>query len=815
MAIDIQPTIALYRSDGMKKADLQIHSLDVTETLDFSADSISISAKGDIPVVVGDTVRASLTDTRQVPAQTKNFGTYEVIDSRVNHIPVYTTINGNKVFDHAAFVDSFVAFLDSALSRIPVWSTQTRAAYPIQTRWEDIIHPSTATDAAPHLLQLIKDAVLEGEKPSYSRVVNVLKSYAFELRHFTGIPPSGTLRFTHDGENYGIVPINQTVGTHSFAAEELVPYQAKYNYKELADNDLMREIEFSVPVRASLPTDALEVGQSQVTYSGGTVGPKVVMKSAINPYEGVIALEGERLRRLFTNQELTFSTALRMDGAEVRNQPLIPSAPLNVLQGKVWKIIKKVFRYATNSASIDYTCTAIPVHTDFHLQSPEPFNGTFPPAYTVPGLPSINVGRWSLTNNRLEFFQPDGNGLITADEGGRFTAWINVAPTESEIRTRASITKTTIIVKQGTEVKLRKIQEGRARSFLFKDGIQGTRYTVEVTFANNFGEGPTATQDIMTLTGGRPIVDITSLVPKIVAQQAPFVLDEIQGKYAEALGGIPTDSAGVDTIAWALLAAAGIGTAAVAGLGTATLVGIGIAGGVVAGGIIGGIGTFVIIIGPLAVFGTVSGAQIAISVTVGGSLLGVLGISIGALIISAGTTLGLAFIAAAITSALLSSERHGAIINAGVNGNGYRILRIRVQGRSRDNATANWGGWDDAGSGALSGSVLQVEHSNDAGTLATMLQDANFSDQDIQAVNRNTTKQGQYRVAAITSVNEGIQNDDAQLEANQDWSYSRIFNYRDFFHLWVDVVTGEIRRDNFGGEAPVLIPVNKLTGEPS
>ena len=134
-----------------------------------------------------DAVSVNLTARDARTSVSRDFGAYRVVDVSIQRIPDVTTIHASREWNTPGMVNSALDALESAyaVADMPNESLAMPAAqrelYPIQARWDAILHPPTARADAPSFWRHLRDSILEGATPTFARFRDTLAAFGLEL----------------------------------------------------------------------------------------------------------------------------------------------------------------------------------------------------------------------------------------------------------------------------------------------------------------------------------------------------------------------------------------------------------------------------------------------------------------------------------------------------------------------------------------------------------------------------------------------------------------------------------------------------------
>jgi len=161
--------------------------------------------------------------------------------------------------------------------------------------------------------------------------------------------------------------------------------------------------------------------------------------------------------------------------------------------------------------------------------------------------------------------------------------------------------------------------------------------------------------------------------------------------------------------------------------------------------------------------------------------------------------------------AIHDPHHYGFVLTGTVDGKGRPIERIRVQYQQRypnDPDYPNWNNTRDVWQNAATsggGAFQSASAENEIITRVAFIHFAPMSDTEISS-GPTTSDWIRFRVAGITELNRGIADDDAALQTAGDWTYLNAIRYRDYFGIWVNVVTAAVEN------TPETQPVHISTG---
>ena len=773
-------------------------SMSVSESSIPGADTARVTLTGVTAIASADMIDVALIDGTVEPAVTRDFGLFEIASEQTSQPAGTTTLQLRRVFDERGFVETMI---DDALGG-GAWPPARRAAYPFHLRWERLLRPTTAVAGSPGLFDAIRERMERGQTPSLRHAVSVLAEFGLEIwRTENGDERQlGLSAFAFDGSDYAIVPmwhVRNALAT-AIAENEFAPRDADASTssaRERPDEHLDREIRVS--------TSSETGDDTRTVHTGGTRKPAVILKDPrLDEYHAAVAIEGERVRRYMTNRTGRVNALLDAT-RRLRDHVSLPAR----FGGGNWTVVGIDRQYTPTSASqtLHLRARRTPTNAQIYANSPAPFNAEsgWVPYRTVPNAPTLALINWNAATEANDVVIPSGDDpTVTSTDGGGFLIRIQSPATAG---VSLPVTETNVNVLDGTELVYIDRVEGHAARYLWRDGEAGTTYTVRVSLGNRWGESAPSTITVALPLNGRPAPIIGSMIPKIIADQAPYVADEAYAAYQNALGEYDTGAsnglAAVAAIA-AVIALPGIvfaGSAALAVLLTA--LGGGTAFILTSTGVL-----LPITIGGFAALLSVSATNFTFFVVIGSGapiiyiqlLTATLVSAVASIAIAAFAILGLA------AYIVLAARRDGIVLSGIADGNGYAIRRVRVQHRKRATSASGWGGWEDTAS-VGGGSDLQVRAENPSATRASFVQLASFTQAEIN-VGSASTQEIQFRVAVITSVNMGIEDNNDALHTRGDWLYSKIMRYADCFRLWVNVEDGSVER------APVIRDTDPTTG---
>ena len=749
-------------------------------------------------------VSVTATDLTSTPAINRTWSGYRIHSVKKLLVGPRTEIEARRFIDLRALAGDVLDHLrDGAL-------TQTLSGlYPLQTRWDGIIRPIGAVPNTPHIWAHIADEIERGGDPDWGRLKSGLARFGLEVWILDSLAdaPAGTIRLTAAGTPCAVVPLNYRAlvpqpndpqGNPQPSLPKSLPVSGAdadagtvISYADAADERLTRRIRYSVPVERAGAEKAQEIATAgepvtRAIYEGGTTGEAIILKKAFDrPHYGAVALEGERARRYLTNETLELRALLGL-GLRIRDGIQIPASDVVDADGE-WVVTKLTH---TIGASVGTSMTLRRYRpltaAEVYANSPSPFNGAsgWDEINKLPSAPGLELLAYNPAQGTIQRL-PNQEAAIQANGGGSFTVGIiDAAPSDPQVET------TLASVSQGANLINNARANGRGAAIPFVDGGAGTVYTIRCTFENEWGESPPAEIQVQTASGQKPSTSILQMRPKIIRQQLEWLPDDLFAAYNELLTPLlPAANSNNHRHAGSAINVLGLSlesdnAASLTSSIAASLIPLGLAasvgGIVVAGATVGGI------LGVLSVGGlsmSIGGFVIASSQAAGFAVSAIgLGAAASATVIGA-VIVALGAVVLGAYFALESAENNGMELLIYADGHGYEVTDVKVQVNFRTSPTADFGGWQELGSGGSwppdSGVARTELASNDSGTIKQFFQfhpitsgGGAFDPDGNQYV---------YRACAITSQNEN------DADADLDWVQSPIIRGEDIDKLWVEV----------------------------
>ena len=760
-----------------------------------------------------------------------------------------SVITAKRVIDKDRFTADLLNRFDSEVTLATQFGLRN---YPFLQRWDSILRPDGHVASAPTIWRWIADKAREGSSPSYQRLITTLAAFGLELVRSAPIP--GYLSMTAADVQAVVVPLNyrrlfgETPASRQLPLTDILDSrEARTEIAHLADDRLTREIQFSVPTeRALIEQRAVSANQTRVVYTGGADKPSLNIGEQERPHYGVIALEGERLRRYLTNRNTQIDTGFKQRTSDwdagatslgnfvwqVRDGVSLPAE----MGGGEWIVTS--IDSDVDASSVGTTLTLRryrnPTVAQVYANSPAPFNAAdgWIEIHKLPAAPTLTMVNYDGATGEISLVPSVGAPIQSLYGAGAAIHAEKSATSPEADSSRVLITEYASSTSSADAILIERADvQGQANLIPFVDGLAEANipaagalpnsadaniYNIKVSYSNEWGEGAEADIAALMATRQLPTVAFQQIMPKRIQEQMSALPDQLYADYNAQIGGIlvptaatnelanPTGAASIVIAAYlqalneqVALADLNIPTTSLVAL--YALTGIGVTGVTLTTGVVlsfnasyaqsvrllsailppgfAPVGRLSFLISNLLHGAVVSSGGGVLQGLAWGRLLGILtaGARAANLVPVVGQVLSSLLSVAQLGiigySLLNRQNQDGAFINVKADGHGYPVRDALIQTRYRDGVLANWSEWANSPTASV-GSIrafgrvltnpgggyrLETE-SNGAGTIKSFLQ---F---DPMSVIPQSGRQRQYRVAAITAVNDRI-----GVETDANW----------------------------------------------
>ena len=714
---------------------------------------------------------------------TSNTITHDGIDYRVTEIVQDTntgmaTIHGRLLYD----LDEIRERVQQMVQGYRVPSTLTQGLWLV--RWHNILTGAMRPASTLGFHDVLNESINEDSEPTLDQLLDICLNKGLQLHYEPENNfPAGFPRRSFARGWLGLVPIGYVSTTRPLASNTI--YQNLRLDARFFEGLFSRQISFATPAPAT-HLDSREI------HTGGTIAPTESLRDFPTRHEGVIALEGRRLRDMYlavgsVEAEIPYDPAW-----EIHDGVTTTGLPYNN-----WYVREVHHRVG------DTTTLFLNARPDFTLAelvqgSPEPFNtldvrdffGELPSAPILELRKTDDGQRDILFGGYFAFTVKPGllgkpitkyDVVIKRQIGNELAEEFSVTVDEKDA-IRRDMRGNPVLDSDGNTIP-------DDITIVYNDALQATTYRVEATAVNLNGKSRSpGILPIRTPASRSPRLQVTDIVPLPKAQQgamSAFLLrddytDEQREVIAQTIGSYGEDFELTGDLGRTITFGA-LTTIAVTG-GIATVVGVPLISGYLATAAVTGL-TPLIGVPTFGIVSSVGLVKVALALGQRGIVSGigvtattlgpVIGISLTPI---AATGVGAVILAGSLvaSNAIFSPEEHGIIWLVTADGDGSPISdTLMVNIRNRDNAQDSWSDWGGLGlqtSIGVNGASIEVINTNTPETQKTWLL---FDPIPTVPV----TGHRQFRFAF--SLQNGT---------TSPWLESRILNLDDFTRPWFNAV---------------------------